>query len=643
MLRSMDVYAVMMLTTSCLLGCGNGSKPQAAIAGAAGTFAAGTGGTTTVGTAGTAGGGTAGVGSGGAGSSGGASAIGSGGSATGGASAGTAGALAGLAHCTPQCGTMACGSDGCDGVCGACAPSELCQTGACVAASGSDVVVGTHDTLNHISPEIYGLAFASKAQLAELNIPLNRYGGNGSTRYNWQLDVHNTAGDYYFENTPDQGEGTFGAADYLSSADVLTRDSLASNATVLTTIPTIGFTPSARKSDHPYDCGFPKTKYPVQSQYDAYDANCGNGVDANMKNIQGAATDATNTSKVVGPEFATARVQHIVSAFGASFGQRTHFYALDNEMMLWSGVHRDVHPMPVSYAEVWQKTLDYAPAIRSADPRAFIMGYGTWSASDVLEAGVSGESKTYGAPLVAWYLQQLAQYEKDHSVRLIDCIDLHFYPQQDGKVDSQVLNSPRTLWDPNYIEESWLQYGYPNQNVQLLPRVRQWIQANYPGTDVCVSEYNFFPSNPLGALLEAEVLGIYGREGVRLAAFWTTPWNGTTKLPAYWAFRMYRNYDGASAAFGDVALSASTTTAGLSVFAAKRSSDGAATVMLVNQNTDPKTLAVDLRDSAATTLATYSYAVDAADISHGPDVSKAGATFPVTVPARAIELLVASP
>jgi hypothetical protein len=240
-------------------------------------------------------------------------------------------------------------------------------------------------------------------------------------------------------------------------------------------------------------------------------------------------------------------------------------------------------------------------------------------------------------------LQQLAQYEKDHSVRLIDCIDLHFYPQQDGSVEAQLLNSPRTLWDPDYIEESWLQYSYADQHVRLLPRVREWIHANYPGTDICVSEYSFFPTDPLGALLEAEVLGIYGREGVRLAAYWTTPWNDTTKLPSYWAFRMYRNYDGASGTFGDVGLSAATTKAGLSVFAAKRSSDGAVTVMLVNQNSQTQTLAVDLRDSAATTLATYSYVVDAADISHGPDVSKTGPGFSVTVPARAIELLVARP
>ncbi|HEX3855481.1 MAG TPA: hypothetical protein VHW01_31175, partial [Polyangiaceae bacterium] len=157
------------------------------------------------------------------------------------------------------------------------------------------------------------------------------------------------------------------------------------------------------------------------------------------------------------------------------------------------------------------------------------------------------------------------------------------------------------------------------------------------------SEYNFFPSNPLGALLEAEVLGIYGREGVRLAAYWTTPWNGSTKLSPYWAFRMYRNYDGASGTFGDISLSAATTTAGLSVFAAKRSTDGAITVMLVNQDTESKTLAVDLRDSAATVLTNYSYVVNAADISHGPDISKAGSTFTVAVPAQAIELLVTQP
>jgi hypothetical protein len=37
-----------------------------------------------------------------------------------------------------------------------------------------------------INPLIYGVAFAETAVLSDLNAPLNRSGGNSTTRYNWQ-------------------------------------------------------------------------------------------------------------------------------------------------------------------------------------------------------------------------------------------------------------------------------------------------------------------------------------------------------------------------------------------------------------------------------------------------------------------------
>ena len=51
-----------------------------------------------------------------------------------------------------------------------------------------------------IDPRIYGLAFASSAQLSDLNVPLNRWGGNSTTRYNWQQNADNRAFDWYFES-----------------------------------------------------------------------------------------------------------------------------------------------------------------------------------------------------------------------------------------------------------------------------------------------------------------------------------------------------------------------------------------------------------------------------------------------------------
>jgi Glycoside hydrolase family 44 len=51
-----------------------------------------------------------------------------------------------------------------------------------------------------VNPAIYGVAYATPTQLQDLNAPLNRYGGNNTSRYNWQLNADNRGADWYFES-----------------------------------------------------------------------------------------------------------------------------------------------------------------------------------------------------------------------------------------------------------------------------------------------------------------------------------------------------------------------------------------------------------------------------------------------------------
>src|SRR4051812_6296890 len=66
-----------------------------------------------------------------------------------------------------------------------------------------------------INPQVYGVAYATSAQLSDLNCPLNRKGGNAETRYNWNLNASNRASDWFFESigeasaTPGEGGDTF--------------------------------------------------------------------------------------------------------------------------------------------------------------------------------------------------------------------------------------------------------------------------------------------------------------------------------------------------------------------------------------------------------------------------------------------------
>ena len=61
-----------------------------------------------------------------------------------------------------------------------------------------------------IDPRVYGLAFATPAQLSDLNVPLNRWGGNNTSRYNWQQNADNRGFDWYFESIA-YGSATAGA------------------------------------------------------------------------------------------------------------------------------------------------------------------------------------------------------------------------------------------------------------------------------------------------------------------------------------------------------------------------------------------------------------------------------------------------
>ncbi len=83
--------------------------------------------------------------------------------------------------------------------------------------------------------------------------------------------------------------------------------------------------------------------------------------------------------------------------------------------------------------------------------------------------------------------------------------------------------------------------------------MQQWINQYYPGTGICVSEYFMVNDgtgggtvDPLSGVLQAETLGLYGKYGLKAAAYWTNVTDANNAhLPVYNAFAMYRNYDGA--------------------------------------------------------------------------------------------------
>ena len=149
-----------------------------------------------------------------------------------------------------------------------------------------------------------------------------------------------------------------------------------------------------------------------------------------------------------------------------------------------------------------------------------------------------------GWDYLPWLLDQLRQHDKPRGRRLLDVFTVHYYPQG-GEFSDDVSTamqlrrnrSTRSLWDPNYVDESWI-----NDQVQLIPRLKGWVDSYYPGTPIGITEYNWGAEGHInGATTQADVFGIFGREGLDMAARWTTP---AASTPTYKAMKMYRNYDG---------------------------------------------------------------------------------------------------
>jgi len=503
-----------------------------------------------------------------------------------------------------------------------------------------------------ISPYIYGMSFAETEFAKEIKLPFNRWGGNAVTRYNWKNDMSNHASDWFYENIPEENKHPETLPDG-SSSDRFTDNDRISGARTMMTVPLIGWTPKDREKR----CGFSVKKYGAQQKTDQWSPDCGNGIAVNGKNIEG--NDPHDTSIEITPAFAKEWVQHLVKRYGTASKGGVLFYELDNEYDLWDSTHRDVHPKHASTDEIVNAGQSYGAAIKEADPSAKILGPIGWGYLSLFSSGLDQHGNTNGAdrkahgnvPFAEWYLREMKAYEDKHKVRVLDYFDNHYYPQSsnvftdtnDTNTNSVRLRSTRSLWDPSYVDESWIKdLGDPTYKINLIPRMKKMVADNYPGTKIAITEYSWGGMKSLnGALTQADVLGIFGREGVDLAALWGP---GKATEPWIYAFLMFRNYDGKGSAFGETSVSAmSDDQEKLAIYASTRSSDHSLLLMVINkdpaENFSSKVSIEGFTHANSAKVFRYSAENLNKIVSH-PDQSLTSGGFSATFPAYSITLFV---
>lgn len=510
------------------------------------------------------------------------------------------------------------------------------------AVAGPALTVDAGNETHAINPLIYGMnAYTLDPAAAKaVNLPLDRWGGDATSRYNYLLDVTSSASDWYFENQ----YGLAGGSQSNSSFNAQVNADAAVGAKTLGTIPVNGWVAKDGTS-----CSFPVSTYPNQQQVSPDNRGCGNGLyargingctNANGCNVTG--NDPTLTSTAVDSTWTGKWVTYLVSKFGSAANGGVAVYDLDNEPSWWDAVHRDVHPAPFTYDEVTNNGIAHAKAIKTADPTAEVSGpvmdfWWTYfySKKDIESGWGSGpcyqpwqnpvDRKAHnGIPLIEYYLQQFAAVEKTGGKRLLDYLDLHTYftpqfPINSGNnlsfgtagdtAEQQLrLNSTRVFWDPAYVDpdadnpaanqhnqpfpqpnyvtdSNYTSNCYPQaQAPQVISMMKQWVANDYPGTKLAITEYNWGGQEHInGAIAQADILGIFGREGLDIGTLWGPP-DPVKQVPGLVAFEVYRNYDGANSMFGDMALaSTSADQSKLAVYGALRTKDNTVTIVVLNK------------------------------------------------------------
>jgi hypothetical protein len=528
----------------------------------------------------------------------------------------------------------ACGSGGGGGGDGPTAPSAS-PTPTPAPAGSVRFTIDSGASRHPISSYIYGMNQPDWAGRSR-GLRLGRIGGNRLTAYNWETNASNAGADYRHQND-----------DYLGGGDVPgeavrphVARALAAGASMIVTVPMAGYVSADKAPSGDVN----QTPDYLSVRFLESRAARGRGF---------SYPPDTGDRVVYQDEF----VSWLESAFpdARRDPNRALFYSLDNEPDLWASTHPRIRPTgKVTYAEMVQRTEEYASAIKAVAPWALVFGpvsYG-WQGFVRLQDAPDNDGRDF----LDFYLDSMREAEGRARRRLLDVLDLHWYPEARSggvriteasnapDVAAARVQAPRSLWDPGYVENSWISIDARVGAIRLLPRVKEKIAAHYPGTRLAITEYNYGGGDHVsGGVAQADVLGILGREDVFAAALWDL--QGSARY-VDGAFALFCNYDGGGGRFGDTSIGAATSNdETTSVYASvDEGRDDRVVLVAVNKSTGPTTAEILLTHPVDLARGqTWQMSGASSSPARGPDVAAtARNAFRLEMPASSVTTVVLS-
>ena len=213
---------------------------------------------------------------------------------------------------------------------------------------GIAMTVDTQARATQIHPAIYSVAFLLDNEEWTIGMAGRRWGGNSLSRTTGCSATRRTSAGTGISKTSPTG---------CNTRRFLTEN-LDHHVASALTVPILGWVVKDTTS-----VGFPKSQIGAEDSFDPYRTEAGNGLHGGKEVTPGP---PTTTSTPAPPEFIRRWVEAIRRLDQARGARSVQEYILDNEPNLWSATHRDVHPDPLTYDELLQRTIDYGS--RSVPP-----------------------------------------------------------------------------------------------------------------------------------------------------------------------------------------------------------------------------------------------------------------------------------
>lgn len=449
-------------------------------------------------------------------------------------------------------------------------------------AAGNVTITADPSHTRAISKYIYGANIpAVSGNVPTASLTIDRLGGNRWTGYNWQNNYSNAGSDYNYQN--DQFLST--STTPLAAITTPFAADRSNNIAGVMTVPLLGYVAA--------DAAGPVAlTNPIQT--------------SRFKSVVFAKGSAfTTTPSNANPSVYVDEMVWATDQFYSGQGVFTAsaalpiFIELDNEPDQWFRTHQEMQTSTeISYSAFFSKSTTAATAIKAQFPQATIYGPAISGFTQFYNWDNAYPTPTPGGNnwLIDGYMTAVKNAETSVGHSLVDVISLHWYSQIDDPAsgvmidfdsgasltDAQmqlIVQSPRSLWDPSFVENSYITRSFAINAIRLIPRLQDKLAAASLTKGLALTEYfNGGNNNIAGLIAQADNLGIFGQYGLHSAFIW--PVNDAPYPVA--AFTAFRNFDNAGANFGDTSVSTSSSdTANLVAYVSTDSSRAGRVVMVV--------------------------------------------------------------